>query len=118
MTDRVLVDLLASLVYGWRPGPDRFSSSDRSWRVRSRFSPLTDIKCAFDLLDAVGARFTIVRRTGTDFSVEVWIGDRRGHAQYAELPRAVSVAIAAALGLLQEPPCEKTTGVDGRENGC
>src|SRR5262249_18449492 len=88
LTDRQLTDQLASRVLGWRAQGDRFLKSGKSWEPRWRFSPLSDIACAFELLHLTGAHYAI-RHDSSEFSVELEIGALRANATGIHLARTI-----------------------------
>jgi hypothetical protein len=104
MNDERLTDELARAM-GWRPGPDRFVKSGRSWISKWRFRPLADLSDAFQLLDHVTDHYTLSRDGGT-FTAQVRAGSGRGTASGELMARTITVAVARAMGL---DPADGTT---------
>lgn len=98
-SDTRLVVELAHRVLGWSAGPDRFRTLGRAWIPRWRFSPLTEIKDAVFLLDHVATRYSIRMEPDRQFWVDVEIKGRTGMSVGGSQARAITVAIARALGL-------------------
>src|ERR1700687_6061055 len=98
MNDHRLTDELAIRVLGWQPSSDRFSKPGRGWIPRWRFRPLEDLADALRLLDAAALRFTLTADART-FIADVEINPRRGKASGVDKARAITVAVARALGL-------------------
>ena len=98
MNDEQLTDELAVRVMGWRPGPDRFIKSGRSWIPRWRFRPLTDLADAFQVLDHVADHYALTK-DGHTFKALVRAGSGRGTASGELMARTIAVAVARALGL-------------------
>jgi hypothetical protein len=67
---------------------------------RWRFQPNKNLDNALTLLDAAGPdECTISRRRGADWSVVVRAGNGIGRAQDASQARAITLAVAKAVGL-------------------
>jgi hypothetical protein len=95
-----LAGTLAELVMGWGVAPDRFLVGNGSWMPRWRFQPTKDLEDAFRLLDAADPEECIIHmRRGSTWVVQVRIGADLGDAQDACKPRAITIAVARALGL-------------------
>ncbi len=100
MTNEQLTAFLAERVMGWTVGPDRFLTNGRRWIPRWRFQPARSLEDAFRLLDAVQAdEYTMGSGQGGRFLVNVTIAGRLGHALDESKPRAITLAIARALGV-------------------
>ncbi len=82
---------------GWRSTPDRFLKPKKSWVPRSRFKPLSDLRHAFELLEAVTNDYRIIETPGTGFVVEVRIGKMVGRASGPDKARCISLALARAM---------------------
>jgi hypothetical protein len=92
--------LLAERVMGWRVAPGRFLTSSRCWMPAWRFQPTKNLDNALALLDAADPdECIIIRRRGTDWSVSIRIGDGIGKAQDPSQARAITLAVAQAVGL-------------------
>ena len=97
--DERLTEALATAVMGWRACPDRFVKSDRAWIPRWRFDPLAKLSDSFQLLEkSCPSRYAILY-CGSSINVEVEIAGKVGKAAAASNPRAISLAVAAALGI-------------------
>lgn len=99
MTATNLTAVLAERVMGWKIAPDRFIKARQSWIPRWRFQPLVDLADAFQLLDQVAHRYSLTSDSSHTFRAEVQIGARRGKASGKNQARAITVAVARALGL-------------------
>jgi hypothetical protein len=96
MTDQQLTDELARAL-GWKPTPDRFVKSGRSWIPRWRFQPLKRLEDAFAVLEYLRCEYVIERSEKAGFTVQVRIGVRIGTADGEAKARAISVAVGQAL---------------------
>lgn len=94
-----LTAILAERVMGWSVGPDRFLMGGRRWLPRWRFQPLVSLEDAFRLLDSAGSTYTLTTDEKRAFTAEVQVGDRTGKASGEPKARAVTIALARALGL-------------------
>jgi hypothetical protein len=94
-----LTTLLAERVMGWKACPDRFLMSNRKWIPRWRFRPFEDLEDAFQLLDRAADRFRLTSDNHKMFTAEVQIGRRRRKAAGAHKAKAITTAIALALGM-------------------
>lgn len=84
---------------------DRFLTGQRGWMPRWRSQPLKSPEDAFKLLDAAKPhRYGMDGGENGVFRVRVHIGGKLGEAQDKSKPRAISLAIAAAVGI--EPPAQ------------
>src|SRR5690349_16601373 len=100
MTSDQLAAVLAARVMGWTVAPDRFLMGKRSWIPRWRFQPWKCLENALDLLDAAKPdRCSMVRDRGFDWSVTIAIGDSLGSAQDPSPARAITLAVAQAVGV-------------------
>jgi hypothetical protein len=100
MTDENLAAVLAQRVMGWRVGPDRFLKSDRGWLPRWRFQPTEKLADALRLLEEAAPEEYLVRGDGEGkVRVHVRIGGAAGQACHASKPRAITYALARALGI-------------------
>lgn len=100
MTNDQLTALLAERVMGWTVGPDRFMTGNRSWIARWRFQPTEKLPDALRLLEAAAPEEYSLRGDGDGNScVHVRIGDATGDACFASKPRAITWAIARAVGI-------------------
>jgi hypothetical protein len=100
MTVEALTAKLAERVMGWNVAPDRFLVGNRSWIPRWRFQPMERLEDAFRLLEkAQPEHYSMGLDGGGRFAVEVRIGGKLGVARDELKPRAITLAIARALGL-------------------
>lgn len=100
MTADTLIQQLAQQVMGWGVAPDRFLLGNRSWIPRWRFQPLERLEDAFRLLEkAQPEHYSMGLDASGRFSVEVRIRGKLGVARDELKPRAITLAIARALGL-------------------
>ena len=99
MTDLELTSVLAERVLSWRGRGDRFIKPGRSWIPRWRFQPLANLGDAFVLLDRAGAQFSLTFDTNAEFMAIVQIAGTQGQATGTAKARAITMAVARALGL-------------------
>ena len=100
MTDEHLTALLAERVMGWTIGPDRFMTGNRGWLSRWRFQPAEKLADALRLLEVAAPEEYSMRGDSDGISqVHVRIGDAVGEACSSSKPRAITCAIARAVGL-------------------
>src|SRR3954449_4157466 len=100
MTSENLAALLAKHVMGWSVGPERFLTGNRSWMPRWRFQPTEKLVDALRLLDAAHpAEYIINSRRDGPFTVRVQIGAATGKATDTSKARAITHAVARAIGL-------------------
>ena len=100
MTDEHLTALLAERVMGWTVGPDRFMTGNRGWLARWRFQPAEKLADALRLLEVAAPKEYSVRGDSEGNSrVHVRIGEATGEACSASKARAITWAIARAVGL-------------------
>ena len=100
MTSEHLAALLAERVMGWSVGPDRFLMSNRRWMPRWRFQPTEKLVDALRLLEvAAPEEYTLRGDSEGNIRVYVRIGGVTGEACSALKPRAITWAIARAVGI-------------------
>jgi len=100
MTSEQLTALLAKKVMGWRVGPDRFMMGGRQWQPRWRFQPLLRMDHAFRLLErAAPQEYAVGAATDGNFWAKVRIDGITGEARESTQARAITFAIARAIGL-------------------
>jgi hypothetical protein len=99
MNDDQLTAHLAECVMRWRATPDRFIKSGRTWIPKWRFQPLMDLTDAFRLLDHAADRYSLTKDRQGIFSANVQISGHRGKAVGEPKARAITIAVARALGL-------------------
>ena len=100
MTSQALTKLVAGRVMNWTAAPNRFMLGHRKWTPTWRFQPCEIFEHAVQLLDA--ARPTTYSlgadQTGC-FWARVEIGGVVGEARDRSRPRAVTIAVARAVGI-------------------
>lgn len=100
MTNENLAALLAKRVMGWGVGPDRFLTGNRGWIPRWRFQPTEKLPDALRLLDAAApVEYDMRGGDGGTFHVRVRIGDTAAEVSSPCKPRAITCAIARAIGI-------------------
>ena len=99
VNDSRLTDELARRVMNWGVHPDRYVKSGRSWLPKWRFSPLSRLDDAFQLLASSNSTYTLECAPGGALSVEVKIGERVGRASGKANARTITLALARAFGL-------------------
>jgi hypothetical protein len=91
--------LLAQRVLGWTVAPDRFLTGGRQWLPRWRFQPLKRLEDAFQLMNgAAPEEYTLGSEKG-GFWAKVRIAGATGEAHESSQARAMTLAIARAIGL-------------------
>ena len=109
MTTEHLTGILAERVMRWGVAPDRFLMSGRSWTPRWRFQPTKKLEDAFRLLDAADPdEYCIESRRARSLYVRVLLGGSAGESVDASKPRAITHAIARAIGV--EPDSGEAEG--------
>jgi hypothetical protein len=84
---------------GWRVAPERFLMDGRRWIPRWRFQPTTRLEDASRLLDAAAPEdFTMGAENGT-YWAKVRVAGASGEARESSQARAITLAIARAMGL-------------------
>jgi hypothetical protein len=99
MNDECLTDELVCRILGWRLAPNRYVKSERTWTPRWKFAPLRNLEHAFALLDRAKGVYTLTTSNGKGFEAEVHVGGRTGKAVGEPKARAITIALARALGL-------------------
>jgi hypothetical protein len=97
MTDERLTDELAVQGMGWRPGPDRYLKSGRSWIPRWRFQPLVSLADALELLDHTAQKYSLSGSQHGPFTARVQIGSCTGKVSGESKARTIALAVATAL---------------------
>lgn len=115
MTSDKLVAVLAERVMGWTPHPGRYSMKDRRWIPAWRFQPLKNTEDAIRLLDASDPEeYTVSARRGGAVTVRVLIRGIAGEASDASKARAITHAVARAIGLEPGDRKESKAGSERR----
>lgn len=99
MTDNRLAAILAQRVMGWTVGPERFTMRGRRWLPRWRFQPATRLEDAFRLLQSVAAQEYATGGDNGLFWARVRVGGNTAEAHEATQARAITFAVARALGI-------------------
>lgn len=100
MTDETLTSLLAERVLGWGTGPDRFQTGKRGWIPRWRFQPVMRLADAVRLLEAAAPEEQIISSSAPNaFWVRVCIRGVNGEARETSRARAITYAVARAVGI-------------------
>lgn len=100
MTDERLTEELARHVMGWKPAPGRFLLKDRRWIPRWRFQPTENLGDAFQLLESARPeQYTMGATSRGEFWAKVRIAGDAGEAHDRSKPRAITLAVARALGI-------------------
>jgi hypothetical protein len=100
MTNEKLTSELAGKVMGWNVCPDRFLTGNRSWIPRWRFQPLDRLEDAFRLLEAAGSKnYTMGSDDEGFFLVRVQVDGTTGEARNESKSRAITEAVAHAIGI-------------------
>jgi hypothetical protein len=100
MNSEQLTATLAELVMGWRVAPNRFLIGNRSWLPRWRFQPTKSLNDALRLLvSAAPQEHSMGTTKNGGFWAKVRIAGRTGHASESSQARALTFAIARAIGL-------------------
>jgi hypothetical protein len=94
-----LTTVFATRFLGLKASRDRFLKPDGGWIPRWRFAPFTSLEDAFLVLDRAATEFKLSMHRGRTFSAEVRIDGRIGKAVGNNKARAISIAIASAMGL-------------------
>src|ERR1035441_9288624 len=107
MTTPEFEALLAAQVMRWKVAPGRYLMENRRWKPAWRFQPTKKLEDAFRLLDAAEPEeYSINFLRGGAFTVRVRISGTTGEASDASKARAITLAVARALGL-EVDPCPK-----------
>jgi hypothetical protein len=100
MTTERLTTLLAERILGWKVGPDRFTMGRRQWLPRWRFQPVQRMEDAFRVLErAAPQEYAMGAAENGGFWARVRIGGVTGEARESSQARAITFAIARAIGL-------------------
>lgn len=99
MTDDHLTAILAERAMGWKVTPDRIMKTNRAWISRWRFQPLTDISDAFELVAQLTDDYSLTAVPGGTFKATVRVGGKVGVSSCLLQARAITLAIAQALGI-------------------
>jgi len=104
MTDESMTAALAERVMGWCVQPNRFVTTNRGWMPRWRFQPTEKLVDAFRLLEQAAPQAYIISGDEKgECRVHIRLGERTGDALGLSKPRAISMAIARAVGIEIDP---------------
>jgi|SRR5579863_7809002 len=100
MTSEQLTVTLAHRVMRWGAGPDRFLLGGRRWLPRWRFRPDQCLTDAFRLLEEANPeQYAMGSEKRGEFWVRVGIAGNVGEARNTSKPKAITLAVARALGI-------------------
>lgn len=99
MSDDRLTEKLAARVLGWKAVGGRFLKPNRAWTPSWKFAPLTSLDHAFKLLENAFATYTLSVKEDRTFTAEVTVAGHTGKASGEPKARAISIALADALGI-------------------
>src|SRR5579863_8080870 len=100
MTNDQLAAILADRVMGWTVAPERFMMGGRRWLPRWRFQPATRLEDAFHLLKrAAPQEYATGATENGGFWAMVRVDGTTGEARESSQARAMTVAVARAIGL-------------------
>jgi hypothetical protein len=99
VTAEVLTAILAERVMGWTVGPERFLLGHRRWIPRWRFQPFSRLEDAFHLLEKANCTYSFTTASDGKFAARVRIGNRVGRSSGDSKARAITMALAVALGI-------------------
>jgi hypothetical protein len=100
MTTERLTTLLAERIMGWGIGPDRFTMGGRRWLPRWRFQPTERLEDAFRLLEqAEPQEYAMGAAENGGFWARVRIAGATGEARESSQARAITFAVARAIGI-------------------
>ena len=100
MTSEHLTGLLAQRVMGWEVGPGRFLTGGRGWLPRWRFQPVLRMADTSRLLEKASPQeYALGAAENGLFGARVQIAGQTGEACERSQARAMTLAIARAIGL-------------------
>ena len=115
MTNDQLTAILAERVMGWTIGPERFMMGGRRWLPRWRFQPTERLADALRLLEvAAPQEYSLRGDSEGNIQVRIRIGDATGEACSGSKPRAITWAIARAVGIDVPDEPQPTIVTNGR----
>lgn len=113
MTSELLTAILVERVMGWRVAPGRLMMGDRIWKPAWRFQPVEKREDAFHLLDAAkSVEYSITAHSSNRFTVRVVVDGTTGEATESSQSRAITYAVARAIGLEPAGSPSPKTGAD------
>ena len=100
MTPDHFTGLLAERIMRWAVGPERFLLGGGKWMRRSRFRPMEKLADALLLLESAAPQEYFIEGDETGITrVRLHIAGTAGEATEASKPRAITFAIARAVGI-------------------
>jgi hypothetical protein len=109
MTDERLAAFLAERVMGWRACPDRFITQGRRWIPSWRFQPATRLPDAFRLIEqAAPEEYATGTAINGGFWAKVCIAGINGEAHETSQARAITLAVARAIGIKSSDDADAT----------
>jgi hypothetical protein len=114
VTSKQITAALAARVMGWGIAPERFLLGNRRWIPRWRFQPTEKLDDAFKLLEKAAPRAYAMGDDGEGFRVRVRIGKTIGESRDESKARAITHAVARAMGLEPEGCQPPKTGLERR----
>jgi|ERR1022692_4235693 hypothetical protein len=115
MTTPELTALLAQRVMRWTVHLGRYQMENRRWTPAWRFQPTKNLEDAFRLLEAADPDdYSINSHRGGTVTVRVQISGTTGEASDTTKARAITHAIARAIGLDPEDRNDPKTGQERR----
>ena len=112
MTNELLTAALAEKVMHWGVSPDRFLLGGRRWLPRWRFQPTENLEGGFMLLVTAATQEYGMGKDDKSFWARVRIGKSVGEARHESKARAITFAVARAIGLEPEACPPPKTGVE------
>lgn len=103
MSDHWLTEKLAAQILDWKAARGRYIKAEGGWTPSWRFTPLTNLEQAFDLLDRAASAYTISTNKARAFQTEVRVESQVGRASGEPKARTITMALARALGLVVQP---------------
>ena len=109
MTNDQLTAILATRAMGWRVSPTRFLMGEGGWKPRWKFQPMKRLADAVRLLEAADPEeYAIQAVRGRTCVVRLIINGKNGQARDDSSARAITNAVAQALGVTSDIPASKT----------
>jgi hypothetical protein len=113
MTSEHLTAILAERIMGWSVGPDRFLTGNRGWISRWRFQPTEKMADAQRLLERMAPQeYAMGAGDSGGFWARIRVAGNTGEARESSQARAITFAIARAIGLEPEACQPPKTGVE------
>jgi len=85
---------------GWRAGPERFLTGNRSWVPRWKFQPTQKLADAIRLLEAAKPlEYSVAADANGAFCARVSVSGSTAEAHARTKPLAICLAVAVAVGI-------------------